>query len=87
MTFIRVIFSQESLYQFQSDAIREMAKQNPRCVLSGELADYVLRDNPNTVNIFITASLDTRITNVCERRGCTKEEARKFIENGEKRTC
>ena len=27
--------------------------------------------------------MDTRIANVCERRGCSKEEARKFIENGE----
>ena len=60
-----------------------MAKQNPRCVFVGRTADYVLRDNPNTVNIFITASMDTRIANVCERRGCSKEEARKFIENGE----
>lgn len=27
--------------------------------------------------------MDTRIANICERRGCSKEEARKFIENGE----
>ena len=81
--FYKSNFSQESLYQFQSDAIREVAKQNPRCVFVGRTADYVLRDYPNTINIFITASMDTRIANVCERRGCSKEEARKFIENGE----
>ena len=49
--FYKSNFSQESLYQFQSDAIREVAKQNPRCVFVGRTADYVLRDNPNTINI------------------------------------
>ena len=82
-SFYKSNFSQESLYQFQSDAIREVAKHNPRCVFVGRTADYVLRDTPNTVNIFVTASIDTRIANVCERRGCTKQEARKLIENGE----
>ncbi len=81
--FYKSNFSQESLYQFQSDAIREVAEKYPRCVFVGRTADYILRDNPNTVNVFITASLKTRIANVCERRGCTEEEARKFIENGE----
>jgi len=81
--FYKRNFSQESLYQFQSDAIREVAKKNPRCVFVGRTADYVLRDNPYTINIFITASMHMRIANISERRGCSKEEARKFIENGE----
>lgn len=81
--FYKSNFSQESLYQFQSDAIREVVKQTPRCVFVGRTADYVLRDNPDTVNIFITASMETRIANICERRSCSNEEARKIIENGE----
>lgn len=81
--FYKNNFSQESLYQFQSDAIREVVKQNPRCVFVGRTADYVLRDNPDTVNIFITASMETRIANICERRSCSNEEARKIIKNGE----
>ena len=81
--FYKSNFSQESLYQFQSDAIREVAKQNDRCVFVGRTADYILRDNPNCVNVFITSSMQTRIANVCERRGCTEDEARKLIENGE----
>ena len=46
--------SQESLFQFQSDAIRKAAKEGS-CVFVGRCADYVLRDFENTVNIFITA--------------------------------
>lgn len=81
--FYKNDFSQESLYQFQSDAIRDAAERNPRCVFVGRTADYVLRDNKAVVNIFITANMDFRAENVSKRRGCTMEEARKFIENGE----
>ena len=48
-------FSQESLFQFQSDAIRKAAKE-ASCVFVGRCADYVLRDFDNVVNIFVTAS-------------------------------
>ena len=81
--FYKNNFSQESLYQFQSDAIREVAGTTPRCVFVGRTADYVLRDNPDTVNVFITAPMAIRIANVRERRGCTEEAARKVIESGE----
>lgn len=76
-------FSQEGLYQFQSDAIREAAERNPRCVFVGRTADYVLRDRPEAVNIFIKASMEFRIHHVCGRRGCDEDFARKLIENGE----
>lgn len=81
--FYKNDFSQESLYQFQSDAIRDAVEKNPRCVFVGRTADYVLRDNKAVVNVFITANMDFRAENVSKRRGCTMEEARKIIENGE----
>ena len=42
-TIYRQNFSQESLFQFQSDAIRKAAQQDS-CVFVGRCADYVLRD-------------------------------------------
>ena len=77
-------FSQEGLFKFQSDAIRKEA-QRGSCVFVGRCADYVLRDFPNTVNVFITASMDFRIDNVMNKQGVTPEEARKAIEQGERR--
>ena len=77
-------FSQEGLFKFQSDAIRKEA-QRGSCVFVGRCADYVLRDFPNTVNVFITASMDFRIDNVMNKQGITPEEARKAIEQGERR--
>lgn len=75
-------FSDESLYKFQSDAIIKAANEGS-CVFVGRTADYILRNYNNTVNIFITASMDFRIKNVCKRRGCTRAEARKIITKGE----
>lgn len=74
--------SQESLFQFQSDAIRKAAKQGS-CVFVGRCADYVLRDFKNTVNIFITASMEYRIDQIMNKKHMNAEAARRFIEQGE----
>ena len=76
--FYKNDFSQEGLYQFQSDAITKAAREG-NCVFVGRTADYVLRDFPNTVNIFITASFEERIKRVCERQQLTADEAMKYI--------
>lgn len=75
-------FSQENLFQFQSDAIRKAATEDS-CVFVGRCADYVLRDLPNVFNIFITADLDWRAEQVMRRHECTKDEALKIIHNAE----
>jgi cytidylate kinase len=75
-------FSQESLYLFQSEAIRKAAEED-NCVFVGRTADYVLRDSKDTVNIFITASMDQRIQRVCKRHGFDRATARKYIHSKE----
>lgn len=74
--------SQESLFQFQSDAIQKAAMEGS-CVFVGRCADYVLRDFGNTVNIFITASMEYRIAQIMNKQHIDEEAARKFIEQGE----
>ena len=74
--------SQESLFQFQSDAIKKAAKEGP-CVFVGRCADYILRDFGNTVNIFITASMSYRIDQIMNKQHIDEDAARKFIEQGE----
>ena len=74
--------SQESLFKFQSDAIRRAADEGS-CVFVGRCADYVLRDYDNRVDVFITANLADRIARVCSRLGCDEEAARKKISSGE----
>jgi len=78
----RSSFSQESLFQFQSDAIKKAAAEGS-CVFVGRCADYVLREFPNVVNIFITAPMAYRVEQVKNKRQTDAEAARKFIEQGE----
>lgn len=75
--------SQESLFKFQSDAIRKAADEGP-CVFVGRCADYVLRDHKKVINIFITADIDRRIKLVCERENCDRATARKIIARGDR---
>lgn len=75
-------FSQESLFQFQSDAIIKAAKEGS-CVFVGRCADYVLREFGNTVNVFITASMEYRICQVMNKQHVDADAARKIIEQGE----
>ena len=77
-------FSQESLFKFQSEAIIKAAQEGS-CVFVGRCADYVLRDYPNVVNIFITASIDTRAELFMKEKNVTKEEAIKRIQHVESR--
>lgn len=77
-------FSQEGLFQFQSDAIRKAASKGS-CVFLGRCADYVLRDFENVVNVFITASIDFRVDLVSKVKELDGEHARKLIEHVERR--
>ena len=74
--------SQESLFQFQSDAIIKAAKEGS-CVFVGRCADYVLRDFPNVVNIFITASMNYRVEQIMNKQHLDENAAKAFIEKRE----
>lgn len=76
--------SQDTFFQFQSDAIRKAAQEGP-CVFVGRCADYVLRDFKNTVSVFITASMAFRVEQVMAKQHCEPDVARKLIEQGESR--
>ena len=74
--------SQESLFQFQSEAIKKAANEGS-CVFVGRCADYVLRNLPNTVSVFVTASMDYRVHQIMNKRHLDEDAALKFIEQGE----
>lgn len=71
-------FSEDGLFKFQSDAIRRAAKAGSS-VFVGRCADYVLRDMPNMVSVFVTADKAERTLQVSQRNHCTEEAAWKLI--------
>lgn len=84
-SYTRQGFTQDSVFQFQSDAIRKAADEGS-CVFVGRCADYVLREYNNVVNIFITASMDFRVQQVMAKQNFPSPlEARRFIEQRESR--
>ena len=58
--------SGDSIYKAQCDFIRDIAAKGP-CVIVGRTADYVLRDMPNVVNIFVHAPADSCARRIIER--------------------
>ncbi len=50
----------DQVYLVQSEIIRELAQKGP-CVIVGRCADYILRDMPNCLRVFIHAPLEERI--------------------------
>ena len=70
--------SRESLFQFQSDAIRKAASEG-NCVFVGRCADYVLRDFDNVVNVFISASMWFRVEQILNKQKVTPQEAKRII--------
>lgn len=64
------IMSGEGLFTAQSEVLHEIADRGP-CVIVGRAADYVLRDRPGLVSVFLHAPLMHRAANVMQRGDCS----------------
>ena len=74
----------DRLFITQCDIIRNLADENS-CVIVGRSADYVLRENPRRISVFIYADLDARIKRVAQRHSLTDAAARDLIAKTDKR--
>ena len=50
----------DKLFGLQAEIIRDTAKEK-NCVVIGRCADYVLREEPNLIKIFLRADMDFRV--------------------------
>lgn len=75
--------SNESLFQIQSDVIRKVAAKGS-CILVGRCADYILRDDPACINVFISASTEDRIRRAMEYNHVEEKEAEEYIQKADK---
>ena len=72
--------SGESLFKVQADIIREKA-ENESCIIVGRCSDYILRNHPRHLSIFVRANYEDRVRFLQERRNCSAEEAKELIEH------
>ena len=83
-TYTSTAISDDALYKAQCDFIHEIASKGP-CVIVGRTADYVLRDNPNVVNIFVHADIDDCADRIALREpSLNKEQAKRLAEKTNK---
>lgn len=72
-----------NLFNIQSEIIRQLA-QTESCVIIGKCADYVLRDYPNVISIYIEAPRAECVESIINKMGVTEPEAHKLIEKTDK---
>lgn len=68
----------DQLFQAQSKLIHNLAAKGS-CILVGRLADYILKDHPNCMKVFIYAPYEKRVALIRDKHHMTEDEARKFV--------
>lgn len=64
----------DQVFIAQAKVIKEAASRES-CVIVGRCADYLLRDKPGLLRVYISADWDKRVERVCQRDGVTPKEA------------
>lgn len=75
--------SEEALFRWQAEAIRKAAAERS-CVFIGRCADYILRDHPRCINVFVSADAEDRIRRIAEIKQVDEKTAAKLMEQGDK---
>lgn len=89
-------YSEEELYKFylslyaekdailkQYESIKKIASEN-NCIIVGRGADYILRENPNLIKIFLYAPLEYRIDKIKQMYNDSYKDAKKHVLNSDK---
>jgi len=74
----------DKLFTLQSETIRSIAQEHS-CVIIGRCADYVLRDHPGLVSVFVHSDIERRVSRVMERANMNAEQARQAIKKTDRR--
>ena len=74
----------DNLFMVQAGIITKKANQGP-CVIVGRCADYVLRENPNRVSIFIHADMKSRAERAVQVYGLKPDKVEDEIRKRDKK--
>ena len=70
--------SAKNLFNYQAKVIKRLA-ESESCVIVGRAADFVLKDYPNVISVFVHASEEFNLARAMERNSMTESEMKKFI--------
>lgn len=70
--------SDKNLFNYQAKIIKQLA-ETQSCVIVGRCADFVLKDYPNVMSVFVHADEEFCYERAMERNSMSPREMRKFI--------
>jgi cytidylate kinase len=70
----------DAIFEAEIKVIKDLAKKES-CVIVGRCADYILKDNPDCLRIFLHAPYEVRVKNIAGKEQLTEENARKEIQS------
>ncbi|MCR5732859.1 MAG: cytidylate kinase-like family protein [Sphaerochaetaceae bacterium] len=73
----------DQLFLITSKTIKKVAEKES-CVIIGRCADYVLRDNPDVISIFIHAPIEARVKRAVEVYEVEKDKAEDYCLKNDK---
>jgi len=76
--------NEDILWQIQCNVITDLAKKGP-CVIVGRCADYILRDRPDVLKVFVHADMDFRAKRIVEVYGERDESPEQRLKDKDKR--
>lgn len=74
----------DSTYLTQTAIIEALAKEGP-CIIVGRCADYILRDHPGLIDIFLCADMEDRIARIMERYSLPRKDAASAVRHTDSR--
>src|SRR5699024_4078485 len=75
--------SARNLFNYQAKIIKKLA-ETESCVIVGRCADYILRNYPNVMSVFVHAPHDFCMEQAMLRSSMTEREMEKFIAKTDK---
>jgi cytidylate kinase len=76
--------SNETLFKIQSDVIRKLAGEKS-CLIVGRCADYVLKDHPRCLKVFVCADMSERVRRVAAVQNIDEAKAEEVIQKTDKK--
>jgi len=73
----------QRIFMAQFKAITQIGTKGP-CVIVGRCADYVLKDQPNRLSLFLYADLAARIERTMKKQGISRAEAKDLVHKRDK---
>lgn len=76
--------NEDILWQIQCNIVAQLAKKGP-CVIVGRCGDYILRDRPDVLKVFVHADMAFRAKRIVEVYGQREESPKQRLKDKDKR--